>query len=443
MLYTFDVKRDIYNQLLDWRSSQRRKPLLLQGARQTGKTYILKEFGQKEYARVHYFNFEKDRSLDQFFERDLNPQRILQELSIYGQQPIKPREDLIIFDEIQASSKALHSLKYFHEQEPDYHLAAAGSLLGVKMSSLGSFPVGQVNFLKIHPMNFFEFLDAMGEGRYRVLLEGIDRLEPLSQPLHDALNDLLRIYYFIGGMPEAVHHYAETKQIMEVRKIHQEIVNSYLLDFAKHAPTSDIPKLSLVWESISAHLSRENKKFMFSLVKEGARAREYEHALVWLEDAGLIHRVNAVEKSQVPLKYYADAHSFKIYFLDVGLLGALVQSPVEMVVDGLKLFDAYQGAFVENYVLQQLAALLNQKLYYWRGKGGVAEVDFLLEVSGRVFPLEVKAGINPKSKSLRSYDTYFNPYRLLRTTLLNLKADGKVCNIPLYAILLLPKLVYV
>jgi len=435
------MKRDIYAKLLAWKSSSRRKPLLLQGARQTGKTFILKEFGRSEYRNIAYCNFEEDPGLGQFFQRDLDPQRILAELSIYLNMEIHPGADLVIFDEIQVSNHALNSLKYFAEQKNDVHIAAAGSLLGVKLSVPGSFPVGKVNFLHLYPMTFLEFLDAMGESRYRKLIETIETTEPLAEAFHTYLIDILRRYYFVGGMPEAVKHFAEKGNGLETREIQKEIIKSYVLDFAKHAPASDIPKLTLIWDSIPKHLARENKKFVFSAVKKGARAREYENALIWLDDSGLIHRANAVQTVKRPLMHYADSSCFKVYALDVGLLGAMAGSPVELLVQGERLFNEYEGAFVESYVAQQLVSHFGQPCYYWRSKGGKGELDFLCEFGGEIYPLEVKAGINPKSKSLRSYDLQFKPGRLVRTNLLNLKNDGKILNLPLYAISILPAVI--
>jgi predicted AAA+ superfamily ATPase len=435
------MRRDIYEKLLAWKSSPRRKPLLLQGARQTGKTFILKEFGRNEYENVAYCNFEEDPGLSQFFQRDLNPERILKELSIYMNLDIQPGAYLLIFDEIQVSNRALNSLKYFAEQKNDVHIAAAGSLLGVKLSGPGSFPVGKVNFLHLYPLTLLEFLDAMGESRYRKLLKDVDSPIPLAEAFHSHLIDMLRRYYFVGGMPEAVKNFAETGNARETREIQEEIIKSYVLDFAKHAPAADIPKLTLIWDYIPKHLAKENKKFVFSAIKKGVRAREYENALKWLEDTGLIHLANAVETVKHPLKHYANTGCFKVYALDVGLLGAIAKSPVELLAQGKRLFNEYEGAFVENYVAQQLVSHFHQQLYYWRSKGGKAELDFLFEFEGNICPLEVKAGINPKSKSLKSYDLQFKPDRLMRTTLLNFKKDGKIYNLPLYAVSLLPEFI--
>ena len=346
--------------------------MLLRGARQTGKTFLLWQFGEREYARVAYFNFEADPGLESFFRRDLDPVRIVTELSIYTGLDIRPGEDLIVFDEVQASNLALNSLKYFQERANDYHVAAAGSLLGIRLSRPGSFPVGKVSFLELHPMSFLEFLHAMGRARYVTLLDETSK-EPLPDAIHTDLVDLLRRYYFTGGMPEAVRHFAETGDLQATREIHREILDAYVLDFAKHAPSSDIPKLGLVWDSIPRHLAKENKKFMFSVVRKGARAREYENALRWLHDAGLVHFCHAVSTSRNPLKYYADRSCFKIYTPDVGLLGAMVAVSEDLVVQSDRLFTEYRGALTENYVAQQLVAAGQTELYYWRSPGGVAE----------------------------------------------------------------------
>jgi len=435
------MKRDLYKKLMKWKTSDRRKPLLLKGARQTGKTYILKAFGKNEYENVFYFNFEEESHLKDFFNQDLKPHRIIEVFSIYSKKKIQPGRDLIIFDEIQASNNALNSLKYFREQSNEYHIAAAGSLLGVKLSTPKSFPVGQVNFLELYPLTFFEFLDAAGENRYRKLLEGLEELEPLPQPFHEDLLELLKTYYFVGGMPEAVEYYIKTGRLSEVGAIHKEIIDAYVLDFAKHAPPTDIPKISLIWDSIPRQLARENKKFIFSAVKKSARARDYESALMWLADSGLILRAFSVSSAKFPLKGYMNRNNFKVYLLDVGLLGALAGVPPEMWTSGDRLFKEYQGAFVENFVGQQLAASLMRDLCYWKSKGKMAELDFLYSIENMIYPLEVKAGINPRSKSLKSYDQQFHPPLLLRSTLLNLKYDGKICNIPLYGISCLPQII--
>ncbi|MCK4302753.1 MAG: ATP-binding protein [Candidatus Eisenbacteria sp.] len=435
------MKRDIYAKLLEWKESPRRKPLVLRGARQTGKTYILKKFGTEEYERVHYFNFERQAELDSFFTRDLNPERILRDLSLYQKQPIRPGRDLVVFDEIQASGNALNSLKYFQEEASSIHVAAAGSLLGIRMSSPRSFPVGKVDFLDLHPMTMPEFLDAVGESRFRQLLEEKTDLTPLPTAFHNDLLDLLRRYYFVGGMPEAVQFHCDSGDVEGVRRVQRSILDAYTLDFAKHAPARDIPKLSLVWESIPSHLARENKKFVFSAVHPSARARNYEDAISWLENAGLIYRAFCVETPRHPLKGYADPRSFKVYALDVGLLGALAEVPVGILTRGDPLLSQYKGAFVESFVAQHIRSSLDLPLYYWRSAGKKAELDFLLETAAGILPLEVKAGVNPKSKSLRSYDEQFSPPLLVRTTLLNLKREARILNVPLYTVFRLLSLV--
>lgn len=433
------MQRDIYQKLLEWKSSPRRKPLLLKGARQVGKTYILKKFGEQQYSYMAYLNFEEELLLDDFFKHNLTPEKIIRNISLYIKHDIKPERDLIIFDEIQASNNALNSLKYFNEKANEYHIVAAGSLLGIKLSKPKSFPVGKVNFLNMYPLTFLEFLDANNQSELRELIENTARFIPYPELFHQELINLLRTYYYIGGMPEAVHYFSETNDFFKIREIQKEITNSYLLDFAKHAPTQDIPKLSLIWESIPAQLGKENKKFTFTALKKTARAREYENALKWLEDTGLILRVNLVKTGKIPLKAYSDQTIFKIYLLDVGLLGALAKIAPDILTHGDQLFTEFKGAFVENYVAQQLKSHTQTELYYWKSAGS-AEIDFICEYGNNIFPLESKAGINPRSKSLLFYDQKYNPKLLSRTTLLNLKHDGKICNYPLYAISLFPEL---
>lgn len=428
------MERDLYAELVEWKTSSRRKPLLVRGARQTGKTFLLRQFGDREYERVVYCDFEEDPALDGFFRRDLDPHRIVAELSVYKGFDIKPERHLIVFDEVQASDRALTSLKYFHDRASGYHVAAAGSLLGIRMSRPGSFPVGKVRFLDLRPMSFLEFLGAMGKPRFAELLLRQNTPDPFPDAIHSDMVNLLRAYYFVGGMPEAVRAYAESGDTRGVRQIQRGILDSYLLDFAKHAPARDIPKLGLIWDSIPKHLAKENKKFMFSAVKKGARARGYEDALRWLLDAGLVHFCYAVSSNRSPLKHYADRSVFKVYALDVGLLGAMARTPPEVAVDGDRVFTEYRGALAENYVAQELIVAGEPDLYYWRSTGGRAELDFLCEIARTVVPVEVKAGSSRKSKSLSSYDRQFEPDVLVRTNLLNLKKIGKICNIPLYAV---------
>lgn len=433
------MKRDIYKSLVEWKIDKNRKPLILEGARQTGKTYILKEFGKKEFENFIYCNFEQDNELKSFFRNSLNPKKILESLSLYFNLPIRPGKDLIFFDEIQESNQALNALKYFNEEAQDLAVVAAGSLLGVKMSVPKSFPVGKVTLQTLHPMSFPEFLDATGNSRYRQMLENIDSLEPLPGPFHAELCALLRTYYFVGGMPEAVAEFTASGSYEKVRAIQSNISRAYSLDFAKHAPSSDIPKLSLIWDSIPLQLARENKKFVFSALAKGARGREYENAIQWLVDSGLVCKVTAVDRVEQPLAGFADRSSFKIYALDVGLLGAMAGIPPDILVRGDELFSTYHGAFVENYTAQQLIAAGRSDLHYWRSESRQAEVDFLIESDMQVLPLEVKAGLNPRSKSLQAYKDRYHPSLRIRSTLLNLMLNDDVLNVPLYAVGLLDK----
>jgi len=433
------MQRDLYQNLIAWKQEPNRKPLLLQGARQTGKTYLLKEFGKNEYAVLHYFNFEEEPGLASLFASSLQPDHLITQLSRSRNREIRAGQDLLVLDEIQQCNNALNSLKYFCEEAPQYHVVAAGSLLGVKLSKPRSFPVGKVRIMTLHPMTFLEFLTACGESGLRTMLEQTDRIEPYADLFHHRLVGLLREYYYVGGMPEAVAQYAATRSLVKVREVQDDILTAYVSDFAKHAPVSDIPKLSLIWDSIPLHLSRENKKFVFSVLSQSARAREYENALRWLADAGLILTAHAVDAVQQPLAAFANRNAFKVYGLDTGLLGAQAKLSGDILTNGDAFFTTFHGAFAENYVAQQLAAVSGTGLYYWKTDAGCAELDFLVSHDSRIVPLEVKAGVNPKSKSLASYDRSYAPGFLARATLLNLRMDGRILNVPLYAVNLLAR----
>ncbi len=433
------MRRDLEAKLNEWKNSLSRKPVVLRGARQVGKTWLLRSFGKSDFKNIAYFNFEESRGLDQLFQGPIEPKRLLQMLSLAIGTPIIPGETLIVFDEIQESNRALNSLKYFQEKANQYHVAAAGSLLGVEFSRPASFPVGKVDFLEMHPLSFFEFLDAAGESGLRQMLEEIRRIEPVPELFHARLMELLRIYYLTGGMPEPLVTYLETNDVRRMREVQKGIVTSYQLDFAKHAPNADIPRIMEVWRSIPAQLARENRKFTYRSVNQRARARDYGHALSWLEEAGLIMRAFQVSVPRHPLASYADRGAFKAYLLDVGLLGALSELSPEILLRGDSLFTEFHGALVENYVAQQIAAKSGGELYYWTSQG-MAEVDFLCSTGSGIFPLEVKAGVSLKSKSLLSYDAKFSPPLLSRASLRNLKLDGRILNYPLYGVLLFPEL---
>lgn len=431
------MKRDIYKKLLDWKQSKRRKPLVLRGARQVGKTYILKEFARNEYENYVYLDFEDDPTLDAYFVHRFDKEKIINTLSVYGGVKVSPGSTLLIFDEIQASNRALNALKYFHDYANEYHIAAAGSLLGIKLGGERSFPVGKVTFQDIYPLSFLEFLDVMGKNALRRLIEERNDFEPFPEPFHIELIELLKYYYFTGGMPEAVAAYCETKGFDDTRKVQKDILDTYMLDFARHADKNEVMKISTVWRSIPVHLSKENKKFVFSAIRKSARGRDYENALQWLLDAGLIYKSYNISTPKIPLDAYANTNIFKVFLLDVGLLGAMSRLSADTLINGNVIFTHFYGALVENYVAQQLQCKFPGDLYYWTSPGK-AEVDFVFSLNDRIYPLEAKAGFYPQSKSMKVYNEKYNPGMLSRTSLLNLKKNGNSCNYPLYAISLFP-----
>jgi len=432
------MNRDIYQSLKNWKQSPRRKPLILYGARQTGKTYALLQFGKAHYEKVIYLNFEKDKQLAGYFSGSLSPAVILQFLSIHTEQKIEPHNTLIIFDEIQECSSALTSLKYFQEEANEYHIAAAGSLLGVKTRRETGFPVGKINILHLYPLSFFEFLSAAGHQSIREFLEQINNFNPLPLPLHTQLIQYLKYYLFVGGMPEAVNEFINSNDLMVVREIQDEILDNYEKDFGKHAPTTQIMKIVSVWKQVPQQLGNENKKFIFKSVRSGARGREYEEAIQWLMDAGLIHKSLNIETAKIPLEAYIKSNIFKIFMLDVGLLGAFNRlSPKTIIMDN-NLFTEYKGAFTENFVAQELIAS-GQKLCYWTSSGK-AELDFLVDVAEQIYPLEIKAGLSNKKRSLLVFGEKYKINNLCRGSLLNLKNDGKIFNYPLYLICRFPAL---
>lgn len=427
------MKRDISQHLDAWKRSDRRKPLILNGARQVGKTHSLKEFGKTAYAKMAYFNFEKDAKLAGYFERSLEPKRIIELLNIHSEVVIEPSNTLLIFDEIQECPNALNSLKYFCEEASDYHIAAAGSLLGVKVAKDKGFPVGKVNFLHLYPLSFFEFLSATNNEQTRAFLESYESFEPLPEPLHEKLIELLRLYLFVGGMPEVVASYAKNGQIFTVREIQDEILSAYERDFAKHAPPNQLMNIMTVWKQVHRQLAKENKKFIFANIRKSARGRDYEEAIQWLKEAGLIHLSHLVETPKFPLSAYADTNAFKIFLSDVGLLGAQSGLSPKTLLEGDLLFTEFKGALTENYVAQELIAAEHRSLYYWTS-AGIAEVDFLIGTDHAILPFEAKAGVSQKKKSLLAYNNKYKPLKLLRTSLMNLKRDGNLVNYPLYLV---------
>jgi predicted AAA+ superfamily ATPase len=429
------MKRDISKELLKWKESDRRKPLILRGARQVGKTWSLQSFGVEHYQNTAYLNFEEMPLVCQLFKNDLNPHRIILEIGLMLDVDILPNDTLIIFDEIQACPEALNSLKYFHENANDYHLVSAGSLFVIKLNKLKSFPVGKVNFLDLFPMSFCEFLDAIGKHKLRHYIDNVnfevENLAIIPEPIHQQLVDLLKNYTFIGGMPEVVKHFCSSKNLRSVRAIQKEILDAYLLDFSKHVIAHEVMKITTIWNQIHSQLAKENKKFIFSAIKKSARGREYERAIMWLEDVGLVYKSTNVTTAKIPIDAYAHVNVFKIFLLDVGLLGAMSNLPVSILVEDKRLFTEFKGAFIENLIATFLAPMNNKKLFYWTSKNQ-AKVDFIIPYALDIYPLEVKAGISKKKKSLLVYDDKFNPPLLARTTLRNLRKDGNIVNIPLY-----------
>jgi uncharacterized protein len=433
------MQRTIYQKLLDWKNHSTRKPLILQGARQVGKTYILKEFGKREYEQCLYINFEKMPKVASLFADDLQIQPLIAKLALYFEISIEPETTLIIFDEVQECPAALNSLKYFYEDAPQYAIVAAGSLLGIKLAHTHGFPVGKVTFQYLYPLSFMEFLLALGKAQWVELLNNLQLSTPLEELFHQELTELLKIYFYVGGMPEAVYQYSKTRDYQLVQQIHADILRAYELDFAKHAAPTEVPKISTVWEAIPQQLAKENKKFIYSALKASARGREYENAIRWLIDAHLILNCMQVTVPQIPLPHYMDHQAFKTYLLDVGLLSTMNHVHSRALLEKEQLFKEFSGALTENYVAQTLTAHQKNRLHYWKSEGR-AEIDFLIEWEHQIFPLEVKAGSSKQKKSLLIYGDKFHPEFMLRTSLFNLRKDGRILNVPLYALEQLPQL---
>ena len=428
------MKRLILDKLLIWKKSPYRKPLILKGVRQVGKTWILKEFGRLYYDNVAYFNFEENPELKQFFQLTKDVNRILQNLMLASGQKIEPQKTLIIFYEVQDCHEVINSLKYFCENAPRYHVACAGSLLGVAPAKTSSFPVGKVNFMQIDPMSFTEFLLANGDENLVHYLESVESIEPIPEAFFNPLSEKLKMYYVTGGMPESVLMWTEARDVNAMQEALSAIIEAYERDFGKHPNASEFPKISMIWKSISSQLARENKKFLYKAVKEGARAREYEDALQWLVDARLVHKVYRCTAPGLPLSAYDDLSAFIIYLVDVGLLRRLSQLAPSAFGEGNRLFTEFKGALTENYVLQALVTQFEVEPRYWSQTNPPYEVDFLIQRENDIFPVEVKAETNTKSKSLRKYKELFADQVKLRIrfSLDNLKLDGDVLNIPLF-----------
>ena len=425
------MKRFIINELVKWKKSKYRKPLILKGARQIGKTYILKQFGEENYEGVAYFNFDHDEDLYNLFSNTKDPKRILEQLAfIYG-KAIIPEKTLIIFDEIQECPNALNSLKYFQEEANEYHIVCAGSLLGIRLSHT-SFPVGKVEFLNMYPMTFSEFLVADNCENLVEYMNSIKEIENIPDIFFNQLEEKLKAYFIIGGMPEAVNIWVNEKDMELVNKVQENILKAYESDFSKHTQNSEANKISLIWNSMPSQLARENKKFLYQTIKEGARAREYENALNWLNDANLIYKIYNVKKTDFPLKAYNDLSSFKIYMNDVGLLRKMANLDSRIVIEGDKLFEEFKGAFTENYVLNTLCTIFDMVPNYFTFDRH--EIDFMMQYENRVIPIEVKANKSINNVSLTKYNEKFDNDLSVRFSMNNLKKDGKIVNIPLFLI---------
>lgn len=425
------MERSIYSSLKKWKESPTRKPLILQGARQVGKTYILKEFGAREYSEVVYINCDDNNDMQNMFV-DYDVDRIIRSMSAISGVSIKPSTTLLILDEIQEVERGLASLKYFCEKAPEYHVAVAGSLLGITLHEGTSFPVGKVDMLYMYPMDFEEFLLAMGKEQLVELLRN-NSWEALT-PLRGMLTELLRQYYFVGGMPEAVKTYVERGDIWEVRSIHSKIIDAYRNDMSKHVPKQQVQRINMVWNSIPSQLARDNKKFIYGALRKGARANDFEIAIQWLVDSGLVHKVHRISKPVVPLKFYEDMASFKLFLLDCGLLGALSETPPEQILIGDNVFEEYKGAFTENYVLQQLKSLPRTFVYYYSNDNSTLEIDFVVQHEAHVIPIEVKAEENLRAKSLRQFVTDNTGLHGVRFSMSDYREQDWLTNVPLWAV---------
>ena len=428
------MERLILSKLFDWKNSPYRKPLILKGVRQVGKTWLLKEFGKRYYENTAYFNFDENEEYKQFFETTKDVDRLLQNLMLASGQKILPEKTLIVFDEVQDCPKVINSMKYFCENAPQYHIACASSLLGIALAKPSSFPVGKVNFMQVNPMTFTEFLLANGDENLAQYLNTVDHLEPLPDAFFNPLYEKLKMYYVTGGMPEPILMWTQARDVSAMQESLSDIIGAYERDFAKHPNSSEFPKISMIWKSIPSQLARENKKFLYKVVKEGARAREYEDALQWLVDAKLVYKVYRSSAPGLPLAAYDDLSAFKIYLVDVGLLRRLALLAPTAFGEGNRLFTEFKGALTENYVLQTLSVQFEAATRYWTQINPPYEVDFLIQRENDIIPVEVKAENNTTSKSLKKFKELFpdNVKLRVRFSLDNLKLDDDMLNIPLF-----------
>ena len=418
--------------LFKWKNKKNRKPLIIEGARQVGKTWLMKEFGTQAYEDTVYINFDSNSQMASLFAADLNVERLIMGLELYAGHKINSENTLLIFDEVQEVPRALSSLKYFYEDAPQYHIICAGSLLGIALHSGTSFPVGKVDFLKLYPLSFREFVTATGKEQFAELLARQDY--PMITSFKSTYIDALKQYYFVGGMPEAVQSFSIEKDFNEVRDIQKRILAAYEQDFSKHAPNEIVPKIRMVWNSIPSQLAKENKKFIYGLVREGARAKDYETAILWLSDCGLIHKVSRVNAPGIPLKAYEDLKAFKLFLVDVGLLSCMVGLRQRTLLDGNDTFTEFKGALTEQYVMQQLATIPDLSVYYYTNPRGSCEIDFVVDAGEQIIPVEVKAEVNLQAKSLKTYHEKFRPVMSIRSSMADYKKEDWLINLPLYAV---------
>ena len=427
------MERIVYQELVKWKNRDGRKPLILNGARQVGKTWLLREFARREYRQEAYVNCRKNELAKQIFAKDYDVDRILRALRALTGVDITPADTLIVLDEIQDIPEALEALKYFREDAPDYHVAVAGSLLGISLHNNTSYPVGQVNEINVYPMNFEEFLLAKGQNEMLALLQNRDY--PTMMLLHDKYVELLRQYYYVGGMPEAVKSYVETEALQEVRRIQLEILRGYDRDFSKHAPKELVPRIRMVWKSIPSQLFKENKKFIYGALRKGARAADFELAIQWLVDSGLVCQVHRCTKPALPLSIYEDLAAFKLYLVDVGLLGAMVNvDPVQILVTN-NAFTEYKGGMTEQYVLQQMKSHNIGEIYYHKTDDSRLEIDFVIQNEAKLLPIEVKAEGNVRANSLTNFLKVNPDIYAIRYSMLPYKEQAQMTNVPLYAVL--------
>ena len=426
------MQRYALKHLIDWKNKKNHKPLVIQGARQVGKTWLIQEFGKKYYEQVAYINFDVDVKSREIFDVDYDTERLIMDIGLATKTKINAENTLIIFDEIQECPRALTSLKYFRENAPQYDIIVAGSLLGVACHEGTGFPVGKVSFMNLFPLSFEEFLLAMGEERFVELLNKKDF--KTIKLFNNKYEKLLKQYCYIGGMPEIVQDFVENKDFESVRNLQKEILSAYEEDFTKHIPTNTVAKIRLLWKSIPAQLSKENKKFIYGAAKEGARARDFEAALSWLINSGLVYRVNKITKPDLPITAYEDFNSFKLFVLDVGLLGAMTDLQADTIIDGNRIFEEFKGAIAEQYVLQQFKTIKDLPVYYWSNETSRAEIDFVIQIKSDVVPVEVKAERNLQAKSLKVYMEKFKPNYAIRTSMADYKKTDNLIDLPLYTI---------